>query len=131
MPATITYEPNHRDFRLLMLSNQIIDLVMDAANRGVQLARIDAERAGLPTEYIATIHSEHGPIVTLGKRRNPRPTGRMVADHPLSAVFEFGSGVTNTGGAGGRPRPQGGYSEPYRILGHAAHRIASPGGGPR
>lgn len=130
MALRVTYRENREEFGALMMSGQTQDLASDGAERGAAYARLYARGAKLPTDYVSSISAQVGPPVTLGKGAyaNPRRTARVVADHRLGATFEFGSGQGSTSGPKGRKRPQGGYSEPYRILGRAGARAGSPPG---
>jgi len=127
MGLKIKYEANNSDFGRLMMSSQTQDLADDAANFGAQVARLYAagSRPRPPADYIASIKAAPGPPVVLGTggHANPRRTARVVADHRLGGVIEFGSGPT---GPGGRERPQGGSSPAYRILGRTGARVGSP-----
>lgn len=109
----IKYKPNHISFAKLMMSDQTQNLADQAADRGVQVARGIAAGMSLPEEYIASIKATRGPIVVLGG--NPRRTARLVSKYPY---IEFGSGRK-------RPRPQGGRSPAYRVLGRTLPRIGS------
>ena len=132
MPRTVvaTYKPNHSDFGKLMLASQTRELCKTAANAGAVYARAYAKGAGLPGDYIAKIRGELGPIAVIGNPPNPRYTGRLIAEHPLAGVFEFGSGQRHVG-PGRTTRYQGGYSQPNRVLGRAGARIGSPPRGSR
>jgi hypothetical protein len=121
MAVAIRYEPNHKSFRALMVSGQTQELADEAATAGVVVARAYAAGSRLPAEYIASIRRTSGPLVTFDG--NPRRTARVHAAYPF---IEFGSGIKSGGDSRGKPRPQGGYSEPYRILGRTAARIGSP-----
>lgn len=126
MAVTIRYEPNNSDFGRLMMADQTQSLALDAAHIGVTYARAYAAGMKLPADYIASIKAEAGPPVILGGR-NPRRTARIVAEHRLGGAIEFGTGTKSGGNDGrGRPREQGGYSSPYRILGRAGARVGSP-----
>jgi hypothetical protein len=131
MTVRIRYKPNNSDFGKLMMSSQTQDLADEAAGRGVLVAIAYAQSAHLPSAYITGIGKEVGPPVVL--QGNPRRTARVTAPMPW---IEFGSGRLARGasrgrsaGRGGRKRPQGGYSKPYRILGKTGSRIGSPPGG--
>jgi len=124
MAVKITYKPNNREFGQLMMSDQTQDLADDGAEHGAAYARLYARGSGLPADYVSSISARTGPPVTMGG--NPRRTARTVAEHRLAATFEFGSGKGSTSGPAGRKRPQGGYSDPYRILGRAGARTGSP-----
>lgn len=126
MAVKITYKPNHHEFGMLMISRQTRQLATHAAENGAVYAKAYARGAGLPADYISSIRGELGPIQTIGTPPNPRYTGRLIAEHPLGGVFEFGSGPRTTGGHAKGRRPQGGYSDPYRILGRAGARVGSP-----
>lgn len=130
MVMKVTYKENRREFGALMMSQQTQDLASDGAERGAAYARLYARGSRLPGDYIASIEARVGPPMTLGKGAyaNPRRTARVVADHRLAAALEFGSGSGSASGPKGRKRPQGGYSEPYRILGRAGARTGSPPG---
>lgn len=122
MPVHIRYRPNNSDFGRLMISDQTQDLANQGARRGVVEAWRLAASLDLPKEYIRSIGWEEGPTVTMGG--NPRRTARVHAAMPF---IEFGSGRK-------RPRPQGGSSPAYRVLGRVAPKIGNPpigGGGPR
>lgn len=123
MAVRITYKPNNSDFGKLMVSRQTRQLATAGAENGAVYARAYAKGERLPAGYIASIRGELGPIQVLGG--NPRYTGRTVAEHELAGAFEFGSGVRSAG-ISKTPRPQGGYSDPYRILGRAGARVGSP-----
>jgi hypothetical protein len=110
----IQYRPNRREFAKLMLSDQIQDLAMQAANEGVREAKVLATSHSLPAKYIESIEATVGPALVLGG--NPRRTARVTAKYPF---IEFGSGQK-------RPRPQGGSSPAYRILGAVAAIIGNP-----
>lgn len=114
MTVTIKYEPNNIEFGKLMVSDQTQRLADQAANKGVTEARSLAAARGLPAAYIDSIEAVAGPIVVLG--RNPRRTARVQAKFPW---IEFGSGQK-------RPRPQGGRSPAYRILGAVGAIIGNP-----
>jgi len=124
MAVKITYRANNSEFGQLMMSDQTQDLADHGAATGAAYARLYAKGAGLPADYVASIEGRPGPPVTLGG--NPRRTARTVAEHRLAATFEFGSGKGSKSGPSGRKRPQGGYSDPYRILGRAGARTGSP-----
>ena len=126
MAVKITYKANNFEFGKLMMAKQTQDLADQAANLGVQVARLYANgaRPRPPADYIASIKAESGPPVSMGG--NPRRTARVVADHRLGGAIEFGTGVKSSGSGRGAKRPQGGYSEPYRILGRTGSRIGSP-----
>ena len=129
MAVKITYKPNNSDFGKLMMADQTQDLADQAAHLGVAVATLYANgsRPRPPADYIASIKAVHGPPVTMGG--NPRRTSRVVAEHRLAGAIEFGTGIKSGGGDGrGTPRRQGGYSEPYRILGRTGSRIGSPPG---
>lgn len=110
----IRYKPNNSEFRKLMVSDQTQDLADEAGRRGVAEAKAMATAEGLPAEYIESIKLEPGPLVVLGG--NPRRTARIHAKFPW---IEFGSGQK-------RPRPQGGRSPAYRILGRVGPIIGNP-----
>lgn len=121
MAVAIRYEPNHSDFRKIMMGNQTKRLAQEAAILGVAVARAYAAGEKLPAEYIASIRHQAGSPVVLGG--NPRQTARVYADYPW---IEFGSGLRNTGRNGSTRRPQGGHSPAYRILGRTGARIGKP-----
>lgn len=110
----IRYKANNKDFGKLMMAKQTQDLADQAAKKGVQEAKALAASRGLFPKYIESIKAAVGPPVTLGG--NPRRTARVNADYPW---VEFGSGQK-------RPRPQGGSSPAYRILGAVAAIIGNP-----
>lgn len=116
MAVRIRYKPNNTSFGKLMMSDQTQDLCDQATRRGLEVAKGLATEAGLPETYIAGLETAAGPPVVLGG--NPRRTGRLWARGPLSAVFEFGSGVK-------RARPQGGRSPIHRILGRTGAIIGN------
>ncbi len=127
---TATYKENRREFGQLLMSDQIQDLADQGAEAGVAYARLYANgsRPRLPADYVASFKAVQGPIVTMGDPHpNPRRTARTVSEHRLAAAFEFGTGVRSGGNDGrGAKRPQGGYSDPYRILGRAGARVGQP-----
>lgn len=127
MAVEITYKANNSDFRKLMMSDQTQDLADEAADHGVAVARLYAtgSRPQPPADYIAAIKAAKGPMVTLldGGFPNPRRTSRVVIEHRLAGIIEFGSGQKP-----GKGRPQGGSSTPHRVLGRTGARI---GAGPR
>lgn len=112
----IRYKPDHKDFGKLMMADQTQNLANQGARRGVIEAQALAMDAGLSEEFVDSIKARLGPPVVLGG--NPRRTARVVAEHRLAGVFEFGSGKRN-------PREQGGSSPAYRILGQAAARTGA------
>lgn len=59
-----------------------------------------------------------------------RQSWYVANDHPAAASIEFGSGIRNRGATGANIRPQGGYSDPQRILGTAGARIGDYVGEP-
>lgn len=124
MAVTIRYEPNHGEFRKLMMSEQTHELADEAADLGLAVARAYAAGYKLPAAYITSIRKEVGRVVVLGG--NPRRAARIYADFPY---IEFGSGIKGEGGSRHAPRPQGGYSAPYRILGRTGSRIGKPPSG--
>jgi hypothetical protein len=113
----VRYQANNREFGQLMMSEQTQDLADEAARAGVIEAQQSAMEAGLFEDYVNNIRAEIGPPQVLAG--NPRRTARVVARHRLAGVFEFGTGIN-------RPRPQGGSSPRYRILGKAGTKIGSP-----
>lgn len=117
MPVRIRYRANNVSFGALMRSDQTQDLADKGARAGVIEAQQSAIEAGLPEDYVDSIKAEPGPLGVYGG--NPRRTARVVARHRLAGVFEFGSGRR-------APRPQGGSSPVYRILGKAGAKIGSP-----
>jgi hypothetical protein len=110
----IRYRPNHREFGKMMMAKQTQDLADEAARQGVIEAKALAVSRGLPAKYVESIKQEVGPPLVLGG--NPRRTARVTAGFPF---IEFGSGQK-------RPRPQGGSSPAYRILGAVAAIIGNP-----
>ncbi len=114
MAIRIRYKANNKEFGALMMSQQTQDLADQGANRGAQEARRLASSFSLPERYIASIRIAPGPTATLGG--NPRRTSRVEAGFPF---IEFGSGRK-------RPRPQGGRSPAYRVLGRTASKIGNP-----
>jgi hypothetical protein len=110
----IRYRPDHRSFGKLMMAKQTQDLADEAARQGVIEAKALAASRGLPAKYIESIEAVVGPPLALGG--NPRRTARVAAKFPF---IEFGSGQK-------RPRPQGGSSPAYRILGAVAAIIGNP-----
>lgn len=114
MTVRIRYRPNHRDFRKLMMAKQTQDLADQAGKKGVAEAKALAGGLNLPAEYISSIEMKAGPPITLAG--NPRRTTRIHAKFPW---IEFGSGQK-------RPRPQGGRSPAYRILGKVGPIIGNP-----
>jgi len=121
MTVRIRYKPNHKEFGAMLMSDQTQDLADQGARRGVVAARALAGSLGLPAEYIASIKATKGPVVTM--QGNPRRTARIEAKYPW---LEFGSGRK-------RPRPQGGRSPHYRVLGRILTEVGNPprgGGGP-
>lgn len=121
MPVLIRYRPNNSDFGKLMMSSQTQDLADQGAKRGVAAAKALAGSESLPAEYVSSIRAVKGPPMVLGG--NPRRTARVETKYPW---IEFGSGRK-------RPRPQGGRSPRYRILGRILTQIGNPpakGGGP-
>jgi hypothetical protein len=117
MPIRVRYQANNREFGQLMMSDQTQDLADQGARAGVIEAQQSAMEAGLPEAYVNAIRPETAPPQVLAG--NPRRTARVVARHRLAGVFEFGSGRRT-------PRPQGGSSPRYRILGQAGAKIGSP-----
>jgi hypothetical protein len=110
----IRYSPNNKSFGKMMMAKQTQDLADQAAEKGVLEAKALAASRGLPAEYIASIRKAPGPPVVMGG--NPRRTARVHADY---VYIEFGSGIK-------RPRPQGGRSPAYRILGTVGPMIGNP-----
>jgi hypothetical protein len=110
----IRYRPDHRSFGKMMMAKQTQDLADEAARQGVIEAKVRASSLSLPKKYIESIKQEVGPAVVLGG--NPRRTARVTTGFPF---IEFGSGQK-------RPRPQGGSSPAYRILGAVAAIIGNP-----
>lgn len=122
MAIRIRYRPNHKDFGKMLRSDQTQDLADQGARRGVFEAKRLATSLNLPEEYIASIEATTGPMVTM--QGNPRRTARIEAKYPY---LEFGSGRK-------RPRPQGGRSPAYRVLGRILTKVGNPpigGGGPK
>ncbi len=113
MAIRIRYKANNKEFGALMMSQQTQDLADQGANRGAQEARRLASSFSLPERYIASIRIAPGPTATLGG--NPRRTSRVEAGFPF---IEFGSGRK-------RPRPQGGRSPAYRVLGRTAWKVGN------
>lgn len=116
MAIRIEYRANNEEFGKLMMSGQTQDLADQGANFGVQVARAYANgmRPRMPEEYTASIQAEEGPIAVYDG--NPRRTARVTARFPW---LEFGSGKRG-------PRPQGGRSPAYRILGRTGARVGNP-----
>lgn len=112
----IRYRPNNVSFGKLMMAKQTQDLADQAATKGVVEAKALAASRNLPSEYIESIEKTVGPPLVL--RGNPRRTARVQAKY---VWIEFGSGIK-------RPRPQGGRSPAYRILGTVAPLIGDPPG---
>jgi hypothetical protein len=131
MPIVIRYRPNHSDFRRLMLSEQTQELALTAARRMRDFAKLIAgsgSRFGdVPEDYTTAFEAEPGPPMELGG--NARATARVVNNHRLAAIIEFGSGVRSVGATAGQPREQGGYSAPHRYLGRAGAALGSPPAG--
>jgi hypothetical protein len=107
------YEPNNKSFGAMMMSDQTQDLANQGARRGVIEARRLASSLSLPERYIASIKAAEGPPKRLG--RNVRRTAQVQASY---VFIEFGSGQK-------RPRPQGGSSPAYRVLGRTASVVGS------
>jgi hypothetical protein len=128
MGIRIRYRPNREEFGRLMLSEQTQDLAMEAARRMRDFAKLLAgsgnRQGDVPEEYTAAFRAEPGPPMELGG--NLRATARVVNDHWLAAIIEFGSGVKSVGDRAGTPREQGGYSAPHRYLGRAGAALGSP-----
>ena len=110
----VRYKPDHKSFRKLMMSKQTQNLADDAAKRGETEAKAMAARLSLPAAYIESIKAVPGPPVVLAG--NPRRTARINTKYPF---IEFGSGQK-------RPRPQGGRSPAYRVLGSVLSLIGNP-----
>jgi hypothetical protein len=131
MPITIRYKPNRSEFAALMMSKQTQELAMTAARRMRDFAKLIAgsgSRFGdVPADYVTAFEAEPGPPMELGG--NLRATARVVNNHRLAAIIEFGSGVRSDGATAGQPREQGGYSLPHRYLGRAGAALGSPLGG--
>lgn len=131
MSIRIRYRPNHSDFAQLLLSQQTLELALAAAADIRDLARrmagVAYRMGDIPEGYTESFSSEPGAPMELGG--NLRATARVVNDHPLAAVIEFGSGVQSVGETKGKPRRQGGYSFPNRFLGRAASVYSSPPSG--
>jgi hypothetical protein len=109
----VRYEPNNKSFGAMMMADQTQDLADQGARRGVLEARRLASSMSLPERYIASIKATEGPPMRLG--RNVRRTARVEASY---VFIEFGSGQK-------RPRPQGGSSPAYRVLGRTASVVGS------
>lgn len=112
--VTIRYRANNTSFGKMMMAKQTQDLADQAADKGVAEARALAASRGLPAKYIESIEKVVGPPVVMGG--NPRRTARVQARY---VWIEFGSGIK-------RPRPQGGRSPAYRILGTVGPLIGNP-----
>lgn len=110
----IRYKQDNKSFGKLMMSKQTQDLADEAAKRGVIEAKAMAGRLGLPAAYVESIKAVKGPPVTMAG--NPRRTARVNTGFPF---IEFGSGQK-------RPRPQGGNSPAYRVLGSILSLIGNP-----
>lgn len=110
----IRYKPNNRDFGKLMMAPQTQHLADQAAEKGVAEAKALASSRNLPAEYVESIEKVVGPPITMAG--NPRRTARVQARY---VWIEFGSGIK-------RPRPQGGRSPAYRILGTVGPMIGNP-----
>ena len=124
--VVVRYVANNRDMARLLMSDQTQDLADQGAQAGVTYARLYAAgaRPKLPASYIAGFKAVAGPPVVLD--RNPRRTARVVNEDRIAAAIEFGSGIRSGGNDGrGRARPQGGYSDPHRVLGRAGARLGS------
>lgn len=130
MGIVMNYVPNNHEFGKLMMAKQTQDLADEAAQHGAAIARLYAAgaRPRLPSEYVTGFKVRTGPPVLLGDGpyANLRRTARVVNEHHLASAIEFGTGTASTAQSAGRPRPQGGYSEPHRVLGRTGSRIGAP-----
>ncbi|MFK8844679.1 hypothetical protein [Streptomyces sp. Ac-502] len=122
------FEPNPDMYRQFARSDEMYDVLFDAAQRGANAARVRAPTYSGPTwapgvsrhgEYRASIYSA----------ASLRPNGwraEFGARAPWSLQVEFGSGVTRSGRPRRRgARPQHGHSPKWRTLGRALESLRS------
>lgn len=116
MPVHVHYEPNHKDFNAFAHSDQLRDAVRKAAQDVVAYA-VPESKTLAPDWQV-----NRGPDLVIGVFS--RLTEEVVNENAAAAAIEFGAGSEE------HPRPQGGYSEPKRILGKAGAKVGDMRGEP-
>ena len=135
MPSgTFRYVPNPRFFNEIARSQEMHTILLDAAQRGANIARTIAPWYSGPT-YDPSV-SRHGEYKAgIYSAANLQPNGwraEFGAAAPWSLQVEFGTGrhddrARDSRGRyrSARARPQGGYSPKFRVLGRSLDSLRS------
>lgn len=118
MPVEFShFRADHKSIGEFLVSGQLRDAVRGGADDVARIAN-----ATTITKLKGEYYVEHGPDVIVTKNGNPRLSEQVRCDHPAAAAIEFGSGRK-------KDRPQGGSSDPKRILGKAGEHVGDAIGG--
>lgn len=123
MPIRVTrYKHDAAGVTAFMNGPELGEAVTEASQDVVAVAR------SMSSTLAGNWDVEVGPPVLI--EGLSRLTRNVTNDHEAAAAIEFGSGVRNRGATGANVRPQGGYSDPQRILGTAGARVGDYQGEP-